>query len=124
MGSPAFDSCSCARFRCSKPASAAPEHLRGKPSQGVSAQRRGAKLAGIFEASAFGTGSSVDRDAEVAYMLSTDDESMLDGEQRGAENALQRVESRPEPAGVLPQCGRGKHACFFSASYTLFSKQR
>ena len=104
MGSPAFDSCSCARFRCSKPASAAPEHLRRKPSQGVSAQRRGAKLAGIFEASAFGTGSSVDRDAEVAYMLSTDEESMLDGNQSGAENALQRVESRPEPAGGLPQC--------------------
>ena len=74
-------------------------------SQGVSAQRRGAKLAGIFEASALGTGSSVDRDAEVAYMLSTDEESMLDGEKSGAENALQRVESRPEPAGELPQCG-------------------
>ena len=106
MGSPAFDSCSSGRFRCSKPASAAPEHLRGKPSQGVSAQRRGAKLAGIFEASAFGTGSSVDRDAEVAYMLSTDEESMLDSAQSAAEYALKRVESRPEPAGGLPQCGR------------------
>ena len=42
--------------------------------------------------------------SEVAYMLSTDEESMLDGEQSGAENALQRVESRPEPAGGLPQC--------------------
>ena len=71
MGSPACDSCSCARFRCSKPASAAPEHLHGKPSQGVSAQRRGAKLAGICEASAFGTGSYLDPDAEVASMLST-----------------------------------------------------
>ena len=108
IGSRTCDSCSSGRFRCSKPASAAPEHLCGKPSQGVSAQRRGAKLAGIFEASAFGTGSSVVREAEVAYMLSMAEESMLDGEQSGAEYALKRVESRPEPIGRLPQCGEDK----------------
>ena len=95
---------SSGRFRCSKPASAAPEHLHGKPSQGVSAQWRGAKLAGIFEASAFGTGSSVDRDAEVAYMLSTDEETTTTTTKNAEGGAEKRVESRPEAAGGVSQC--------------------
>ena len=104
MGSRILDSCSFGRFRCSKPASAAPEHLHGKPSQGVSAQWRGAKLAGIFEASAFGTGSSVDRDAEVAYMLSTDEETTTTTTKNAEGGAEKRVESRPEAAGGVSQC--------------------
>ena len=104
MGLRTRDSCSSGRFRCSKPASAAPEHLRGKPSQGVSAQRRGAKLAGIFEASAFGTGSSLDWDAEVASMMSTGGETMTTTRKKAERGAEKRVESRPEAAGGLPQC--------------------
>ena len=104
MGSLVFDSCSSGRFRCSKPASAAPEHLRGVASQGVSAQRRGAKLAGICEASAFGTGSSLDWDAEVASMMSTDEETTTTAAENAEQRSGKRVESRPEPLGGFPQC--------------------
>ena len=104
MGSRILDSCSFGRFRCSKPASAAPEHLRGVASQGVSAQGRGAKLAGICEASAFGTGSYLDRDAEVASMLSTGGETMVTTTKKAERGAEKRVESRPEAAGGVSQC--------------------